>query len=497
MQKTAALAKSPLFQETPEDLSFSECIKLSYCRAKAVAQVFKLTTTDILHVSPRYWEFHTDPILVMDDSVVTLLTIQYNLFIGTIARFAKGRPDIEKTISEALDYRISGQFCLTEIDRGLNAINIETTATLQPSGEFLLHTPHPGAAKLLSPRGTARPVGHSLTSFNQVCLPSTALLGSLEKPRDTRESFFQNIQRVVVGTLSMGASAIAALRIGCYIGIAYSLRRQVNDTSTRTMRPISSFSTQYIPLLTSVAQTMVFSALCQEAYEYFVDPSTSPTQKHFVAAIFKTTVFRHAAEILLQLGDRCGAQGLFEVNQLLALHAGARGGAIAEGDILGLSIRFAIDMLRSRVKVPEPKFPDHLLAKHEQSIVKELRMFLAQSTDHRSPETERVLLPHCRGVLEAIGYRWAYEAALAKGVSQPIIDLFIASLFELDAAWYSENAGLPRWEQKNLLLDRATVLYKDLPQLLKSLDVESYVTAPIVSQERWDKYTLSALPCYE
>ncbi|GJJ06027.1 hypothetical protein Clacol_000214 [Clathrus columnatus] len=521
MQTTAALAQSPLFQDPIEELPLFQRIKLSYTRVRAVAELF-------------------NPILLVDGSIGTFLAIQYNLCIGTLANFVEGRPDIEKVISEALDYRILIQFCLTEIDHGLNAINIETSATLQSNGEFLLHTPHSGAAKympptcplgipsfaiifarlivggenygirpflvklhdgfkmdsgitsrLLPPRGTSRPIGHSLASFNQVRLPPSALLGKLEKPHNIRECFFQSIQRVVSGTLSMGALGISSLKLGCYVATAYSLRREVLDASTRVMRPISSFSTQYIPLLSSIARTLVFSAWSQDVYERFVDQNISLTQKHFIASVFKTTIFRHTPEILLQLGDRCGAQGLFAVNQLSVLHAESRGAAIAEGDILG----FAIDTLRGRVKVYKPKFPDHLLAKHEDSVINELRLFLAQDSDHRGAETERMLLPQCRGVLEAIGHRWAYEAALERGVSQPIIDLFVASLFNLDAAWYAENGGITRWKQKVLLVERTTALYEDLPGLLKLLDVEGYITAPIVSKERWEKYTLE-LPCY-
>ncbi|GJJ05958.1 hypothetical protein Clacol_000145 [Clathrus columnatus] len=441
--------------------------------------------------------------MALDGSVATLLTIQYNLCLGTLATFGNGRSDVEKIISEVLDYRISGQFCLTEINHGLNAINIETSATLQPNGEFLLHTPHPGAAKYMPP---TCPFGipciaiilarlivdgddYGIRGFIVKLHDGFKMTpGNLEKPRSIRESFFENIQRVISGTLSMGAVTLPALRIGCYIGTAYSLRRQVLDPSTRTMRPISSFSTQYIPLLTSIARTLVFCAFGQEMYERFVDPSiSSPSQKHFVASVFKTTVYRHTAEIILQLGDRCGAQGLFA--------AEVRGAAIAEGDILGISIRFAIDTLRGKVELYEPKYPDHLIAQHEQSIINELRLSLLQSKDHRSIETERMLLPHCRGVLEAIGHRWAYEAAVSRGVSQPIIDLFEASLFELDPAWYSENGGISRWEQKSLLLERATALYEDLPQFLKLLDVEDYVTAPIVSKERWEKYVMQ-LPVF-
>ena len=36
---------------------------------------------------------------------------------------------------------------LTEVAHGLDAENLETTATLLPDGDFDLHTPHDGAAK--------------------------------------------------------------------------------------------------------------------------------------------------------------------------------------------------------------------------------------------------------------------------------------------------------------------------------------------------------------
>ena len=36
---------------------------------------------------------------------------------------------------------------LTEIGHGLDAPGLETRATLREDGDFILHTPHPGAAK--------------------------------------------------------------------------------------------------------------------------------------------------------------------------------------------------------------------------------------------------------------------------------------------------------------------------------------------------------------
>jgi len=44
--------------------------------------------------------------------------------------------------------------------------------------------------------------------------------------------------------------------------------------------------------------------------------------KHFIAAVMKTTTMRAAHAIIIDLGDRCGAQGLAEVNQMAVLHVG-------------------------------------------------------------------------------------------------------------------------------------------------------------------------------
>lgn len=41
----------------------------------------------------------------------------------------------------------SGQYCLTELAHGINAMHLETTATLMSNGRFDLHTPNEGAGK--------------------------------------------------------------------------------------------------------------------------------------------------------------------------------------------------------------------------------------------------------------------------------------------------------------------------------------------------------------
>ena len=62
-------------------------------------------------MSPKYWEFHTDPILIMDGSIGTLLTIHYNLAAGTLAMFARGRPDVQRSLQRMLTFQTS---CVSE-----------------------------------------------------------------------------------------------------------------------------------------------------------------------------------------------------------------------------------------------------------------------------------------------------------------------------------------------------------------------------------------------
>jgi hypothetical protein len=119
-----------------------------------------------------------------------------------------------------------------------------------------------------------------------------------------------------VGTLSIAASYLPGLRTLSYIAGKYSLRRKVTDASTGLPRPIISFSTQYIPVMTAIADAFVSIAFVASIHAAFVDPELGHAMKHFLAAVSKVTVFGHTIKDVMVLGDRCGAQGLLRANQL-------------------------------------------------------------------------------------------------------------------------------------------------------------------------------------
>jgi hypothetical protein len=181
------------------------------------------------------------------------------------------------------------------------------------------------------------------------------LLGDLDMPEAPREAFFDNIYRVITGTISMGACAVSVMRVASYVAAKYSLRRSVIDSATKLPKSIMFFSTQYTPVISAIAQSLVMRLFADYCHKLFVN-AVDPTMKHFIAAVMKTTTIRATHATILELSDRCGAQGLFEANQLSVMHvstlysavdekahrgtkADTRGAAIAEGDILVISIR--------------------------------------------------------------------------------------------------------------------------------------------------------------
>ena len=64
-----------------------------------------MTIDDVLSLSPKFWQLHNDPICLLDGAAFTLLTIQFNLCAGTIARYARRRPELSPLVEDFLRFR--------------------------------------------------------------------------------------------------------------------------------------------------------------------------------------------------------------------------------------------------------------------------------------------------------------------------------------------------------------------------------------------------------
>lgn len=135
-----------------------------------------------------------------------------------------------------------------------------------------------------------------------------------------RLSFFSNISRVAVGTLVLGSQGISALQVATTVVAQYSRRRTVIN-SEGVQQPIIEFRTQHAPIVTALAQAYVTDALHRVVTRIFSHPNADGPLRHGVATILKVVTINHAQRSLLDLMERCGAQGLFEMNQISTMHA--------------------------------------------------------------------------------------------------------------------------------------------------------------------------------
>jgi acyl-CoA oxidase len=138
--------------------------------------------------------------------------------------------------------------------------------------------------------------------------------------------------------------------------------------------------------------------------------------------------------------------------------------------------------------IPSPIDPQSLLARHEAGLFEENRAILTSSSSHRGQDVNRLVLPQCQPIMEAIGHRMAYDAAVAAGVQQDLVDLFVASAIKTDAVWYSENASFHRRDLVNIEAKALDAILPRLETLVRNMGIEPWITSKIITQKAWDSF---------
>ncbi|KAK2684375.1 hypothetical protein QWA68_016721 [Fusarium oxysporum] len=538
-------------------------VALHYERARSIFRHSGLSQQDIENLTPKFWDFQFDSngvIAARDMTAFIIVAIQVNLCIGTLCSFVKGRPDLQDLVDKLLNFDICGGFMLTEADHGLDARNLETTATLLPDGSYDLHTPHVGASKamplttpycgmpriaivfarllvdgkshgvkpflvylsdacglrpgvtsrILPTRPGTKPLYHSLTAFNHVDLPFSALLGSSSEPENDRLDFLRQIWRVSAGTLSLSIMGISAIKVGTRVAAVYIERRTITAPDGPVPGEIMSFSTQQRPIVEGWVQGKVLYAFAR--WTIGMRPNLSDATQHALATIFKATVMK-ASQILRPVTERCGWQGLCAYNQISELDSTLQGISIAEGDTLLLCIHFMSELLGEKLgeKLGLPQARNRLsrLAQREDKLMLDMKSRLEVIRgykEHRGPAFDRHILPRCRLLAEAIGNRMAYEAAETSGLSPDVLTLYegicmCEDLNHLPAMGPQCRAGA----QSQSSEPYNNVLAQIRSESASRSDLDDYVTAPIMSEESWGSFTNSlhafkhphdvAIPC--
>ena len=146
------------------------------------------------------------------------------------------------------------------------------------------------------------------------------------------------------------------------------------------------------------------------------------------------------------------------------------------------------ELLLGRYAFESPRYPDSLLAQHENGLFSELRATLAAVSSHRSSTYDREILPRSLSLIQAVGHRFSYDAARAAAIDAPLLELFeIASVLQ-DEAWYVERLGMTRAKLREREARALDAVFPHLEKYLERMDVAPYITAPISSDEKWELF---------
>ena len=107
---------------------------------------------------------------------------------------------------------------------------------------------------------------------------------------------------------------------------------------------------------------------------------------------------------------------------------------------------------------------------------------------HRDEDFNNLILPQSEPAVAALGHAIAYSHALDEGVPQPLLDLFECAAIKMDPAWYAEHAGITGEVFRDMEDKAARAVLPGLKTYNDGLGVRPWITAPIISDDTWDKW---------
>ncbi|KAK0435872.1 hypothetical protein EV421DRAFT_1982750 [Armillaria borealis] len=266
----------------------------------------------------------------------TILAAHVGLTIGTLSCHLNTHPDLRPLVSELLRFEKVGIFLLTERGHGLDAFNIEMTATHMPGGSYILNTPCEEATKFMPASMSALGIpkvalvmarlvdkGKDLGCryFISTCLPHRSGTGPLDfsitlfdhhiiAPKRPLEAWWDENWRIQLGSLLIVSPLIYAVKMSAYIVSCYSRHRCIMDRKSSSMIPIISFRTQQWPIAHAVTVGYVLDHWYASVIRESQDSALDGRLRHAMAVIIKATVVRHFQHCIAEISECCRAQGV-------------------------------------------------------------------------------------------------------------------------------------------------------------------------------------------
>ncbi|XXY49129.1 acyl-CoA dehydrogenase [Sorangium sp. So ce269] len=393
-----------------EGLTHDQRCQIAYDRLRFINQHIE-SGSELVRNPLRLFAAH-EWIGLVDTTLLPLLTIHYNLCLGSILQLGGERQDLADHIGALESMSSVGVFLATELGYGNNVIALETEAVYDPTRrEFVLHTPSAKAQKFMPNTGlpgipklgvvmarlksggrdhgvfpfivrisderglcegirvtrlTEKPgfsLDNAVTSFDRVRVPRGNLLcahlGVLSDDGTfqghvpgKRARFLRAMDRVQAGKLCLTSALVACARASLLIAIRYAHRRETFAPGAADV-PVIQYRNHQLSLFGGLARVYAMTFLLNFAKESYAN-SPDDASVHRLTAIVKAAATWAAADVIHQCRERCGAQGMFSVNRIADYVITGQGAITAEGDNEVIMSKAASELLASNNAPPGP-----------------------------------------------------------------------------------------------------------------------------------------------
>ncbi|WP_198120185.1 acyl-CoA dehydrogenase family protein [Massilia rhizosphaerae] len=519
-------------------LTLEQAGRVSYARSRLVHGRLEEPLA-FLRNPQRLFALAEWPSLV-DVACFSLLMVHYNLCLGTVFDHGIDRPELAGYVDELNSLRAFGPYMATELGYGNNVAALQTEAVYEhATRSFILRTPSPQAQKYMSysgftdipkiavvmarlkvddadcgvfpfivrmsteqglcdgiralpcPEKPVQGLDNGLTAFDGVRLPLHSMLpGRSARITDdgrfeplvgnARSRFLRAMSRIVPGRLCVSSSAVGMGRASVYIALRHAAQRLTNAPGTNAM-PVIEYRSHQLATFGALAKAYAITLMVNQVKRDYLAQLQEPSADVLnMVNIAKAVSTWEMADVASTCRERCGAQGIFNVNRISDYILLLQGLITAEGDNQVLLSTVAGQLLAAswpeRIPAPQARgrgVPDaawlgELFLFREQRLWEDLNRRREARADAgyfdawNAISNEGIEMARLRGIRTALACLHRAAGATDGSVREALralCGLFGINELRRDAGWYLAHG----------LLDAEQVL--DLPAVADDLCV--------------------------